>query len=57
MIIYLMWMHFDEGSAACRIGAEATRIMNGGEKVIKPTMMGGVFRIMGAQEVVDYAEN
>lgn len=54
---YLMWMHFAEGSAACRIGAEATRIMNGGEKVIKPTMMGGVFRIMGAQEVVDYAEN
>lgn len=54
---YLMWMHFAEGSAACRIGAEATRIMNGGERAIKPTMMGGVFRIMGAQEVVDYAEN
>jgi glutathione S-transferase len=53
---YLMWMHFAEGSAACRIGAEAMRIMNSGERSIKPTLLGGVYKIVGAQEVVDYAE-
>ena len=54
---YLMWMHFAEGTAACRIAAEATRIMSSGDRSIKPTLLGGVYRIVGAQDVVDYAEN
>lgn len=54
---YLMWMHFAEGSAACRLGAEATRIMNTRDNSIQPTMLGGVYKIVGAQDIVDYAEN
>ncbi|TVV74761.1 glutathione S-transferase family protein [Sphingomonas solaris] len=53
---YLMWMHFAEGSAACRLGAEATRIMASGDRTIKPTLMGGVYKIVGAQDIVDYLE-
>jgi glutathione S-transferase len=53
---YKMWIHFAEGSAACRIGAEATRIMATGDKTIRPAMLGGVYKIVGAQDMVDYIE-
>lgn len=54
---YKMWIHYAEGTAACRIGAEATRIMNTGDKTIKEAKLGGVFKIVGAQDVVDYLES
>lgn len=54
---YKMWIHYAEGTAACRIGAEAMRIMTSGDKTIKPATLGGVFKIVGAQDVVDYIES
>lgn len=54
---YKMWIHYAEGTAACRIGAEAMRIMASDDKTIQPATIGGVFRIVGAQDVVDYMDN
>lgn len=33
------------------------RIMASGDKTVKPATIGGVFPIVGAQDVVDYMEN
>jgi glutathione S-transferase len=54
---YKMWIHYAEGTAACRIGTEAMRIMASHDTAIKPATIGGVFRIVGAQDVVDYLEH
>lgn len=54
---YKMWVHYAEGTAACRIGTEAMRVMASGDKTIKPATIGGVFRIVGAQDVVDYMDD
>ena len=53
---YKMWMHYAEGTAACRINAEGMRMAASGEREIRPATIGGVFRIVGAQDVVDYLE-
>ena len=54
---YAMWMHFAEGTAATRIHAEAMRVMGSADRTIKPALLGGVFKIVGAQDVVDYVES
>ena len=54
---YKMWMHYAEGTAACRINAEAMRELNERDKAIKPATIAGVFKIVGAQDVVDYLEH
>lgn len=53
---YKMWMHYAEGTAACRIHAEAMRQLGERDRTVKPATIGGVFRIVGAQDVVDYLE-
>ena len=53
---YKMWIHYSEGTAACRINAEAMRELEKKDKAIKPATIGGVFRIVGAQDVVDFME-
>ena len=53
---YKMWMHYAEGTAACRINAEAMRELADRDRTIKPATIGGVFRIVGAQDVVDFLE-
>ena len=53
---YKMWMHYSEGTAACRINAEAMRELADRDRTIKPATIGGVFRIVGAQDVVDFIE-
>ena len=54
---YKMWIHYAEGTAACRINAEAMRELDKGDKSIKPAMIAGVFKIVGAQDVVDFMEH
>ena len=54
---YKMWMHYAEGTAACRINAEAMRLLADRDRAIKPATIGGVFRIVGAQDVVDFIES
>ena len=53
---YKMWIHYSEGTAACRINAEAMRELDKKDKSIKPAMIAGVFKIVGAQDVVDFME-
>lgn len=53
---YKMWMHYAEGTAACRIHAEAMRELNERDKTIKEAKIAGIFKVVGAQDVVDYLE-
>lgn len=54
---YKMWMHYAEGTAACRLHAEGMRIMSARDNTIRPAILGGVARVVGAQDVVDYLES
>ncbi len=53
---YKMWMHFAEGTAACRLHNELMRMAGGGERKIMPNMLAGVYKLVGAQDVVEYLE-
>lgn len=53
---YKMWMHFAEGTAACRLHNELMRMAAGGERKIMPNMLAGVYKLVGAQDVVEYLE-